>query len=137
MHADQPAIPDTVLVVDDDLAVRLIVGRVLEESGRAVCAAPSGYLALAALAAAPATIGLVLSDVRMPGMSGLDLALEVRRSWPEVPILLMSAYDPPELLSSHVELADVPMLQKPFTNDALLRVVGSLMPVARPDRLPR
>jgi len=136
MRADQPAVPDTVLVVDDDLAVRLIVGRALEESGRAVCAAPSGYLALAALTAAPDTIGLVLSDVRMPGMSGLDLALEVRRSWPEVPILLMSAYDPPELLSSHVELADIPLLQKPFTNDALLRVVGSLMPVARPDRLP-
>lgn len=137
MHAQQPAFPHTVLVVDDDLAVRLIVGRVLEESGRAVRAAPSGYLALAALTAAPETIGLVVSDVRMPGMSGLDLALEVRRSWPDVPILLMSAYDPPELLSSHLELADIPMLQKPFTNDALLRLVGSLMPAPRPDGLPR
>jgi hypothetical protein len=136
MRPGQPAFPDTVLVVDDDLAVRLILGRVLEDSGRAVRSAPSGYLALAALSAAPQTIGLVVSDVRMPGMSGLDLALEVRRSWPDVPILLMSAYEPPEVLSSHLELADIPLLRKPFTNDALLRLVGSLMPASRPDRLP-
>jgi CheY-like chemotaxis protein len=93
MCADQQALADTILVVDDDLTVRLIVGRVLEESGHAVCAAPSGHLALAALSAAPRTIGLLLSDVRMPGMNGLDLALEVRRSWPALPILLMSAYE--------------------------------------------
>ena len=137
MCADQQGLADTILVVDDDLTVRLIVGRVLEEGGHAVCAAPSAYLALAALSAEPRGIGLLLTDVRMPGMNGLDLALEVRRSWPALPILLMSAYEPPELLSSHAELAGVPLLQKPFTNEALLRLVASLMPAQRPDGLPR
>jgi CheY-like chemotaxis protein len=135
MRAEQPTtFAGTVLVVDDDLTVRLIVGRVLEANGHAVCVAPSGYLALAALSAAPDAIGLVLSDVRMPGMSGLDLALEVRRSWPELPILLMSAYDPPEFLSSHAGLANLPLLRKPFSNEALLRLVESL--VRRENRIP-
>jgi CheY-like chemotaxis protein len=120
--------PPTVLVVDDDLPVRLIVRRALEEGGHPVSVAASGYLALAAIHAAPAAISLVLSDVRMPGMSGLDLALEVRRSWPRLPLLLMSAYDPPELLSSHAGLADIPLLRKPFSNDELLKLVGSLLP---------
>jgi CheY-like chemotaxis protein len=121
-------IGQTVLIVDDDLPVQLILRRVLEDGGHAVRVASSGYLALAAIQAAPGSIGLVVSDVRMPGMSGLDLALEVRRSWPDLPLLLMSAYDPPELSSSHTGLVDVPLLRKPFSNDDLLRVVGALLP---------
>ena len=118
----------TVLLVDDDLPVQLILRRVLEDGGHAVRVASSGYLALAAIQAAPEGIGLVVSDVRMPGMSGLDLALEVRRSWPNLPLLLMSAYDPPELGSSHAGLVDVPLLRKPFSNDDLLRLVAALLP---------
>lgn len=121
-------IGQTILVVDDDLPVRLIVRRVLEDGGHAVRVAASGYLALAAIHAYPESIGLVVSDVRMPGMSGLDLALEVRRSWPDLPLLLMSAYEPPELGSSHSGLVDVPLLRKPFSNDDLLRLVGVLLP---------
>jgi CheY-like chemotaxis protein len=121
-------IGQTVLVVDDDLPVQLILRRVLEDGGHAVRVASSGYLALAAIQADPETIGLVVSDVRMPGMSGLDLALEVRRSWPNLPLLLMSAYDPPELGSSHAGLVDVPLLRKPFSNDDLLRLVAALLP---------
>jgi CheY-like chemotaxis protein len=121
-------IGQTVLLVDDDLPVQLILRRVLEDGGHAVRVASSGYLALAAIQAAPESIGLVVSDVRMPGMSGLDLALEVRRSWPNLPLLLMSAYDPPELGSSHAGLVDVPLLRKPFSNDDLLRLVAALLP---------
>jgi len=120
----------TVLVVDDDLPVRLIVRRVLEDGGHAVRVAASGYHAIEAIQAAPDSFGLVVSDVRMPGMSGLDLALEVRRSWPDLPVLLMSAYDPPELGSSHADLANVPLLRKPFSNDDLLRLVSALLPSA-------
>lgn len=126
--APDPRTGPAILVVDDDLPVRLIVRRVLEEGGHPVRVAASAHLALAALQAAPGSIGLVVSDVRMPGMSGLDLALEVRRSWPKLPILLMSAYDPPELLSTHTALANVPLLRKPFSNDALLHLVGALLP---------
>jgi len=121
-------IGQTVLLVDDDLPVQLILRRVLEDGGHAVRVASSGYLALAAIQAAPESIGLVVSDVRMPGMSGLDLALEVRRSWPNLPLLLMSAYDPPELGSSHAGFVDVPLLRKPFSNDDLLRLVAALLP---------
>lgn len=132
MRADDAAtrFASTVLVVDDDLAVRLIVRRILEGGGHAVSLAPSGQAALTTLTDTPDTVGLVLSDVRMPGMTGLDLAREVRRSWPDLPILLMSAYEPPELLSSHAELVGLPMLRKPFSNDVLLGMVRAMMPVA-------
>lgn len=116
------------LVVDDELAVRLILARMLEAEGHAVRGAASGREALAVLSPEASALSLVLSDILMPGMSGVDLALEVRRPWPDLPIALMTAYEPPEL-STEPALAGIPILRKPFTPCAVLDLVGRL---ARP-----
>jgi CheY-like chemotaxis protein len=113
-----------VLVVDDDLAVGVIVARVLEHAGYGVCLAFSGSLALAALASGACDFALVLSDIRMPGMSGIDLAHEIQRGWPNLPILLMSGYESPEILVAN-GLADVPLLRKPFDQEELLEFVSA------------
>jgi len=81
----------TVLVVDDELAVRTITARLLEQAGFIVKLAPSSQAALSLLQADPQAVGVILSDVRMPEMNGLDFAVEVRRNWPDIPISLMSA----------------------------------------------
>jgi len=121
----------TVLVVDDDLGVRLIVPRMLEDQRYTVRIAPSASVALLILAAEPTDIDLVVTDVRMPGMSGVELAAEVLRRWPAIPVGLMSAHEPEELSSSHRELARLPFLRKPFTSQTL---VGFLEALAAPAR---
>jgi DNA-binding NtrC family response regulator len=113
-----------VLLVDDEAAVLAVLARALEAAGYATVRALSAKEALVLLSdAAPGSINAVLSDVRMPETSGIELALEIRRSWPDLPIALMSAYEPPELLAGHQSLVNVPLLQKPFALPSVLELV--------------
>jgi two-component SAPR family response regulator len=83
------------------------------------------------LAAAPGAVDLIVADVRMPEMNGLDLAAEVRRLWPEMPIGLMSGHLPEELESTHHGLAGLPFLRKPFGAAGLIELVDALAAGAR------
>lgn len=80
---------ETILCVDDEenqLAVRKLV---LESKGYAVLTAPSGQQALALLAQHP--VDLVLSDHLMPGLTGAELARQIKAEKPELPVILISA----------------------------------------------
>lgn len=97
--------PPRILVVDDEEEVREILAETLEEFGYAVTTAGSGEEALRRLDGDG--IAMVITDVRMPGMSGLDLAEQVRRRWPAVKVVLISGYFvPPQ--------APTKFLKKPF-----------------------
>ncbi len=87
--------PHRILVVDDEEEVREILAETLEEFGYAVLTAASGEEALPVLAR-DGGVALVITDVRMPGMSGLDLAAEVRQRWPAVKVVLISGYFLPQ-----------------------------------------
>jgi len=80
-----------ILVVDDDAAVRSFVSRALEQHGHAVTQAADGDTALAHLAADP-DIGLLVTDIVMPGMDGLDLARAALSRRADLRILLMTGY---------------------------------------------
>ncbi len=117
-EAPRAAAPAKILVVEDDEAVRAIVGRTLRAAGYQVDTASSAAEALAALQAGPARFDLVLSDIVMPGgESGVDLAATVAARWPRLPVCLMSGYTK--------GLADTStrVLQKPFTTAQLLAFV--------------
>ena len=120
----------TVLVVDDELAFRTITARLLEQAGFIVKLAPSSQAALSLLQADPQAVGVIVSDVRMPEMNGLDFAVEVRRNWPDIPISLMSAREPDELKTTHVTLAGIPFIRKPFTIEELVQLVETLASAA-------
>jgi CheY-like chemotaxis protein len=111
-----------ILVVDDEVTVGAVVARILEDVGYGVCLAFSGALALAALESAAYDFDLALSDVRMPGMSGIELAHKIQRGWPDLPILLMSGYESPVTLIQ-AGLGDIPLLKKPFDREELLAFV--------------
>jgi CheY-like chemotaxis protein len=80
----------TVLVVDDEPAIRELAGLFFEDLGARVLTAEDGLTALDLLAVEP--IDLLFTDVRMPGMDGIDLAQEAARRWPRLRIVLTSAY---------------------------------------------
>jgi len=106
-----------VLVVDDDTAVRTLVARALESSGYAVVVAGDGEQALELLERSRVAINLVLTDICMPRLGGLELGREVAaRQW-HIPVLYMSGNPP----------ADAACLRKPFTIGTLITSVRQLL----------
>lgn len=100
--------------------IRRVLRRALEHHGFRVWDAESAPEALAALESATGPVALVLSDVQMPGMTGIELAREVRRSWPMLPLILMSGRWLPELVEAGSGLHGVAFLRKPFSPEQLL-----------------
>jgi CheY-like chemotaxis protein len=83
---------EQVLFVDDDELMRLMVERLLERLGYQARCCSSTDEALAAVQASPAAVDLVLTDFNMPQRSGLDLARELARLLPDLPVLICSGY---------------------------------------------
>ena len=121
--ARSPHAVGTVLVVEDDQGARGVITRVLRREGYDVSAVESAELALELLADHPRPIGLLLTDVRLPGMSGIDLAIHVREQIGEVDVVFMSALCTTEDEARIAELSDRPLLTKPFEMHELLAVV--------------
>jgi two-component system, cell cycle sensor histidine kinase and response regulator CckA len=116
----------TILVVEDDDAVRHFARRILERAGYRVLAAESGVAALAVSAALDPPVDLLVTDVGMPGMDGRTLAGRLRAAQPGLPVLLVSGYPQvdrgPALSDDRIAL-----LPKPYNAAALLREVGDLL----------
>jgi len=105
----------TVLLVEDEAAVLQLTRRALETQGYRVLAADGPTAALELLAAHPAPIDLLLTDVMMPVMSGPDLARAVRAQRREIRVLFMSGYSA-DLIARHDRGDDdTTLLSKPFT----------------------
>jgi PAS domain S-box-containing protein len=118
-----------VLLVEDEASIRTMVRRMLEHAGYDVQEAPHGAAAVAALRAGDA-VDLVLTDVAMPELGGVELAREAMALRPRLPVLLMSGYA--ELSGASVNgsggVVGVPgcagFIEKPFTTERLLSAVA-------------
>jgi DNA-binding NtrC family response regulator len=118
MGAETPAVPSarTILVVDDEDPVRGFVRDALESEGYTVL--DTGDPLEARRMAAAQTVHLLLTDVVMPRMNGLELAERVETASPATKVLMMSGFMTPSMKASGRTI-----LSKPFTIDALLRAV--------------
>jgi len=115
----------TVLVVDDDEGVRVLLRRQLASAGHTVLEANSGPEALGLIRQRAEQLDLVLSDVVMPAMNGTELAAHLATEFPSLPVVLMSAYAPAGLARVGFGEAIVPVLRKPFDPAVLLHLVRS------------
>jgi nitrogen-specific signal transduction histidine kinase/CheY-like chemotaxis protein len=109
----------TILLVEDEEQVRSLARAMLTREGYRVLEAASGAEALRLLGEQSAGIDLLLTDIVMPQMSGLDLAREVQAAHPEIKVLFMSGYTDTSVTSQGMITADTPFIQKPFTARAL------------------
>lgn len=119
----EPSPPATILVVDDEAAVRDFVRLALVHAGYAVQLATDAPCALDAVRASPDKFALVLTDVRMPGRSGADLADDLRAVAPAVPVAFISGFSSGP---AHQPIALPPgavVLDKPFSVEQLVRAV--------------
>ena len=114
---------ETVLVVEDDDAVRRVMLRSLGIHGCDVLAASGGEEALAILDACKGRVDLLITDVVMPKMSGRQLSDAVRGRYPQVKVLFTSGYADDTITRHGVVASEVVFLQKPFTVEALLAKV--------------
>jgi signal transduction histidine kinase/ActR/RegA family two-component response regulator len=114
---------ETVLVVEDEEAVRKLAARLLKKQGYKVLEAPDGGQAIILCEKYHEPIHLILSDVVMPGMSGRRLAEQLKEIHPEVKVLYMSGYTDNAILHHGVLEPGINFLQKPFTVDGLARKV--------------
>jgi CheY-like chemotaxis protein len=123
--AARPLPERIVLVVDDEAVVCRLVARMLADAGFEVLEAHSGTEAVELLATLNGTVRLVVADVSMPSMTGIELATLMAHRWPTTPILLMSGQGGPP--------AGYPglFLPKPFTAEALLDAVRRLVPIPK------
>jgi two-component system, cell cycle sensor histidine kinase and response regulator CckA len=116
----------TVLVVEDNDAVRVMLVRILRGAGYHVLEADEPGRAREICAQHPG-INVLLSDVVMPNMNGIELVGELRKTRPEMRAVLMSGYSG-AAMTSHGQLpADVAFLEKPFTPDSVLAKIRSVL----------
>ncbi|WP_242355322.1 ATP-binding protein [Anaeromyxobacter sp. SG64] len=118
--------PETILLVEDDPAIRAVARRALDGAGYRVVDAASAEAALTAADALQGPLHLLVSDVILPGRNGWDLARALEERRPGVRVLFVSGY---ARHASGVALvpADAPFLAKPFAPDDLLRAVRSAL----------
>jgi DNA-binding NtrC family response regulator len=110
-----------VLIVDDNAPLRRALGRMLQCKGHTVSLAASGSEALVALSATE--FDIVISDVRMPDMTGVELLEKVREHDRDLPVLLMSGNPDLNTASRAADLGALEYLAKPVTLDMLDRCV--------------
>lgn len=115
-----------VLLVDDEGSLLLTLAANLELEGFEVVVAESGERALEIVAKQP--FDLVLSDIRMPGMSGVELFQRIRQREPEMPVVLMTAFALEELVDQALSQGAFMVLPKPFSIE---QVVAALLHAAR------
>jgi two-component system, cell cycle sensor histidine kinase and response regulator CckA len=129
-EATQLGAGKTVLVVDDEDHTRQTIVRMLEAGGFTVVTATNGSEALDLLAAKSSEIDMVLSDVTMPEMNGIDLSYRIRDQYPSIPVAIVSG-DVSELERSIIGRADVPFIKKPFHAESLYSAVREAIAKAR------
>ncbi len=108
----------SVLVIDDDLAMREMVVSLLEDAGYEAIGAPGVDEAVAELS--EHAFDAVISDIRMPGRSGIEILGEVRTSRPETPVIMMTAFGSIDSAVETMQAGAFDYVTKPFKRDALL-----------------
>ncbi len=129
--AEQPVMPtrgsETILLVEDEQAVRTVATRVLRNQGYFVLPACSGEEALVIAEKVDGAIDLVLTDVVMPDMPGPELIRRILERWPVIGAVYMSGYAEGDKVRSEMGAPETRFLQKPFSADSLLLTVREVL----------
>ena len=113
----------SIMVVDDELLIRDLLYDFFTGQGWDITVAESGEKALELLHGKP--VDLVLSDIKMPDMDGLQLAAELRREFPAMPVVLMTGYPSVESAVSALRTRVEDYVIKPFNINQLFKLIDA------------
>lgn len=116
-----------ILLADDDEATRDLVKRALTSDGHSVDLTQDGAEALDTLTSAPKTFDVLVSDVHMPGLDGVDLARRAIESAPHLKLLLMSGFAEELDRAKALNSPNLGVITKPFTLDQIRTAVRTLL----------
>jgi DNA-binding NtrC family response regulator len=114
-----------ILIVDDEKNIRLTLSRSLEVLGVETDSAEDGKEALVKLR--EKEFGLILLDIRMPGVDGMEVLRQVRENRPDIRIIVLTAYGTIELAVEAMKLGAVDFIQKPFVPEQIRERVARVM----------
>ncbi|MCK9517418.1 MAG: response regulator [Dehalococcoidia bacterium] len=121
-----------ILVVDDDDPVRVMLSRLLRTQGYTVLQASHAHEARTILASQ--LPDLVISDIVMPGESGIELRRHIARKWPDLPVFLISGYSAEGPAEFAARTPHTTFVQKPFAADQLLALIEKTLSETGGDR---
>jgi DNA-binding NtrC family response regulator len=124
-----PETGGTILIVDDDVAVRKVLAALLAQEGFSCECVGSGREALSCLEARP--FEAMLTDLRMPDMDGLALLREAGKRWPSIPVILLTAHGSVPTAVEAMKSGAADFMLKPFDKDELVFVLGKALAATR------
>ncbi|MFO7749146.1 MAG: sigma-54 dependent transcriptional regulator [Desulfobacteraceae bacterium] len=119
----------TILIVDDEKNYPTILGEVIKEEGHSPVTASSSLEAIDVLK--KEEIDLVLTDVKMPGMDGIELLEHIKGSHPDLPVIVMTAHGSVEKAVEAMHKGAYTFILKPFDNDTLLAQISKAIAITR------
>jgi CheY-like chemotaxis protein len=122
-----PRTTETILLVEDEAAVRSLAKKILVQKGYRVLEASDGAIALRIAAGHVGEIDLVLTDVAMPNLGGRGMVEELKELSPGMRVLFMSGYPKEEIFPDRGTARNTPYLQKPFTSETLFLEVRAAL----------
>ena len=122
-----PRTTETILLVEDEAAVRSLAKKILVQKGYRVLEASDGAIALRIAAGHVGEIDLVLTDVAMPNLGGRGMVEELKELSPGMRVLFMSGYPKEEIFPDRETARNTPYLQKPFTSETLFLEVRAAL----------
>lgn len=114
-----------ILVVDDDVIVIKSCRRILEAEGFEVTTVPSADDALEKIKMYD--FDLLVMDVKMPKHDGIFLMREIKKNWPDIPIIVMSGYPTPETIADVLKLGAIQFIPKPFKPDEFMKSIKQVI----------
>ncbi len=121
----------TILIAEDDKAVREFVSRALIQNGHEVTAVGDGLQALTALE--KQRYDMMLADIVMPQLDGIALALKASKDYPDLPVLLMTGYAAERQRAHNLDALIHDVISKPFTLTEIRETVRRITNTAGPD----
>lgn len=121
-----------ILIAEDDKSVGNFVRRALEMSGHQVDMVENGFEALEALQGSKHPYDLLLTDIVMPGLDGVALALKANKSYPEMKILMMTGFSHERQRAHNLDFLIHDVIAKPFTLDQLQKAVKDVLQAPLP-----
>ncbi|MBM0065821.1 response regulator [Alkalicoccobacillus gibsonii] len=109
------------LVVDDQYGIRVLLNEILQKDGYAVYQAANGVQALSIVK--EENPELILLDMKIPGMDGLEILRRIKVTHPDIKVIMMTAYGELNLINEAIELGAVSYFSKPFDIDDVRQVI--------------